>query len=991
MGKGARNRRKRERGRETALASPEALVGQLLEVETLDEFKSLIEDRPQLLSDEVLRYIEPYESAKGYGVVFTARRDLLLRSREDPDAAWGGFQKAMDTWTKAGEDLEGPTGEIERAIAEHRPDDAIALIDEALPRAEAAGLGLVYCGLLAQRGKALFHATTGNRADNIEDAIATLESALEVAIRGDQAADLLMHLGIICIDRVRGDPAQNAERGIELLRAGLAELKYSDDIHLRTTLQTNLASAMLRRERGERSENLREGIALCEDVLQHRSPDLNGTDWAFTQINYAALLEELSQLGEVEESEAEHAYESVISNATKVANWQLAAAHHSLGRMQRITAHETPEEALEHAEEDEQAAVARAESRHRRLERARDNLEAARGLASSDPDPIRRGRVLYELTEVLAELEDRDTAIAVGREARRVLRPTAIPRQAMLLGGRLGDLLSQRGEWDEAASAFRDAVESAELIFHSRLDPEARTREAKQAGNLARWAAFAIAAAGDALGAALILENGRTRELRQRLDLPEDDRSALDALPAELRDAYLTTTRQLSSSALGTAGAMASRQLQEVLAAIRSISGFEQFAIGAHSDEFVRAVEPDWPLLYVNPTPYGTLLLMIHSEDNEPVAEPVFLEQPRSLEVLMRLLAGDAAESPELVETIEYGSYLAGASGFGDQSRDLKKDVEHVLPWIGKMLAEPVSDLLRGCGATGVTLIPCGPIGLAPLHASPWVEAGRPRYLLDEVDVRYAPSAVLASAALDRATARTDSRPSLVALANPDGSLSAADAEVEEIRKFFDKERVEIASGPAATWRFLRQSCSGATHVHLACHGRAGFMGQGEAGIALSDGILLAHRLTELSAFAPRVAVVSACQSAVVDISNLPDEVYSLSTAVLAAGSACAIASLWPVRDDTTALLMTRFYEEMVINARRPPEALRHAQLWLRDLTDPEEVEYLEQHPVLAEEFRSRAAKDDRPGRRLTSRELSSPDAPYSGPEYWAPFIAVGA
>lgn len=72
----------------------------------------------------------------------------------------------------------------------------------------------------------------------------------------------------------------------------------------------------------------------------------------------------------------------------------------------------------------------------------------------------------------------------------------------------------------------------------TRLDADAREREATQAGNLARWAAFAIVAAGDPVQAALVLEAGRTRELRQRLGVGDEEATRLQQLPPELGQAY---------------------------------------------------------------------------------------------------------------------------------------------------------------------------------------------------------------------------------------------------------------------------------------------------------------------------------------------------------------------------------------------------------------------------------------------------------------------
>jgi CHAT domain-containing protein len=114
---------------------------------------------------------------------------------------------------------------------------------------------------------------------------------------------------------------------------------------------------------------------------------------------------------------------------------------------------------------------------------------------------------------------------------------------------------------------------------------------------------------------------------------------------------------------------------------------------------------------------------------------------------------------------------------------------------------------------------------------------------------------------------------------------------------------------------------------------------------------------------------------------------------MLAAGSACTIATLWSVDDMAAALLMTRLYEEMRDRRLRPPEALCRAQNWLRELTEASEREFLRAHPALDREFRRRVACGQRPGRRSEGsvRELEGRRKWYAHPDYWAPFVAIGA
>jgi CHAT domain-containing protein len=552
--------------------------------------------------------------------------------------------------------------------------------------------------------------------------------------------------------------------------------------------------------------------------------------------------------------------------------------------------------------------------------------------------------------------------------------------------------LALRQEWDEAASAFRAAVACAEFNLNCRMSPEDREREAKRAGNLSRWAAFALAAEGEAMEAALVLENGRAREIRQRLGLRPSDTKLLDDLPEDLRVAYLDALSGAVNSPLGPGRTPRGSALQEALGAIRAVSGFEEFGLRSSVDDLAGALESGWPLLYVNPTPYGTLLLGIVEENGSVQAEAVQTQSPDSHEVLMQLAFGDGAKRPGAIGTTAAGSYLLAASGLAEEGRDIQRDIEHVLPWVGEALARPMAIYLAERKAEGVTLLPCGPVSLAPLHAAPWADGNSLRCLMDQVMVRYAPSAAVQATCLERSRERKGAAPRLVALADPDGTLTAAVPEVEAIASGFPKGRTRWKSGRKASWAYLRAQAREATHLHIAGHGSAGFWGAGETALVLGDGPVGLEALPELAPLSVRVVTISACQTAVVDIGHLPDEGFSVGGAMIAAGAACAIASLWPVRSDTTALLMIRLYEEMLGGDLRPPEALRRAQLWLRDLTDPDLATFLAPYPSLEAEFLRRAAAGDRAGRRAAARRGPTEEQrPFSSPDYWAPFIALGA
>jgi CHAT domain-containing protein len=138
----------------------------------------------------------------------------------------------------------------------------------------------------------------------------------------------------------------------------------------------------------------------------------------------------------------------------------------------------------------------------------------------------------------------------------------------------------------------------------------------------------------------------------------------------------------------------------------------------------------------------------------------------------------------------------------------------------------------------------------------------------------------------------------------------------------------------------VRAGIAAATVAHLACHGYAVLETPLDSGLLLADGTRLTLRDLLAMRTNLRLAVLSACETSMPG-TDLPDEVVSLPTGLLQAGVGGVIASLWAVPDLATALLMTRFYRAWRHDAEPPPEALRTAQMWLRDTSIARKMEDL--------------------------------------------------
>jgi CHAT domain-containing protein len=234
-------------------------------------------------------------------------------------------------------------------------------------------------------------------------------------------------------------------------------------------------------------------------------------------------------------------------------------------------------------------------------------------------------------------------------------------------------------------------------------------------------------------------------------------------------------------------------------------------------------------------------------------------------------------------------------------------------------------------------------------------------------------------------------------------SLRYARAELQSVVDLLPPEAADPLYEQEATLRALLERLPHATTVHFSCHGVFQADDPLQSGLLLVDEEGKEARLTLRDLFAgestalraARLVVLSACQTAVSDFRDLPEEAIGLPAGFLQAGAPAVIGTLWSVDDAATALLVTRTYEYMLQERLSPPQAVRQAQVWLRDLTNADLEAYLTHHEAIA-----RARLES--GRRMPFTLLEEllvkvittgdPQArPYADPYFWAPFTFTGA
>jgi CHAT domain-containing protein len=589
---------------------------------------------------------------------------------------------------------------------------------------------------------------------------------------------------------------------------------------------------------------------------------------------------------------------------------------------------------------------------------------------------------------------------------------TLEPATALGAARAWGAWASERGAWPEAVEAYGSGLAAIDDLYQTQLLPGARQTWLADAQGLAASAAFAVARTGELPAAFLVLERGRARLLTEAIQRDRADLAGVATLDPAAHAAYELAARQLRElenleRAAGARRADAARRvpvdalqeqarqaradLEAAVGRIRQLPGRATFGQPPTFDEVARAAEPGCPVVAMVATATGSVaLLLARSGSGADVTVEATWASALTMSRLKELMI--KVEGDQVV-----GGYLAAQS---DDPDGLDAALADVLPSLGADLIGPVATRLRELNATGVVLMPTGPFGVLPLHAAPYPVTDGTRCLIDEFDVSYTPGARVLSSSRAALAARDAQPIAFVGVGNPQPHpqpLAFARAELDEVVRFFPEAARHTLYETAATESALVALLPGATHVHLACHGRFDAESPLDSCLELAqpdpaapDGDEGRVRLEEILASDwfgnSRLVVLSACQTAITDARRLPDEAIGLPAGLLQAGVPSVIGTLWSVEDLSTTLLMTQFYgyhrqgDPGTGDGPLPPAAaLRRAQGWLRSRTADDLVTLVAAHPSVA-------------GAGLNQLALAEPTSrPFAAPSYWAPFVAIGA
>lgn len=376
----------------------------------------------------------------------------------------------------------------------------------------------------------------------------------------------------------------------------------------------------------------------------------------------------------------------------------------------------------------------------------------------------------------------------------------------------------------------------------------------------------------------------------------------------------------------------ARRELDAVVEEIRALPDYGDFLAAPSFDDVARVAAAEHPLVYFAAADLGGLALVVRGGGEDGVTH-----------VPLDAMTADVVRDRVGAYLVAYDAYRRAPEADRAAARVVwQRALDEVTAWSWTAVGPVLDDL----GAVGqAVFVPGGLLGLLPLHAAWTAESTAPRgrrYALDTMTITYVPNARALAAARTLAQRPAER---LVTVTDPPHAGHLSRLEFASVETRLAELVLSAAPVPiepeATTARRVLDELVVADVAHLACHGFADLATPLDSGLLLADGDVL--RLRDLLALRTqlRLAVLSACETSIPG-TELPDEVVSLPTGLLQAGVGGVVASLWAVPDLSTALLMGEFYRRWRRAARTPVDALREAQLWLRDTSNEDKIAALE-------------------------------------------------
>jgi len=813
-------------------------------------------------------------------------------------------------------------------------------------------------------GNAYLNRIRGDRSDNIDRAITCYQSALQVYSREvtpQSWADTQMNLGNAYCNRIQGALATNIERGIQCYQWAL--FVYTSETHPLNwaKIQQNLSNAYRDRNAGEQAENLEQAIRYCEATLQVYSQELDPYYWANAQVNLGnAYAQRVQGVREENLKVAIHCYQKALQLNTR--------------------------EAL----------------------------------------PEDWAMVMNDVGVAYEKLGETEKAMVHLKLALEIYTPTAFPRNCLQAGRNLGDSAFKTQQWAKAIEGYSRAIEAVETS-RSWIVSEQRRQEILESAFHVYANTIQACVNNKQLDKAIeCVERARSQRL---VDLmASNDLYSTESISPEIQtylqqydnlqqqiDAYRYP--QLSKSQQESATLKISTRSRAALAAINeSIAELEDQKQQVW--ELLRRLDPVIAGEIKVATPnladiqklidYQTTAILSFYTTQENTH--IFVIRKHQItchtclkeEVNLQRLVLDNWLIPYVQNKVEWEKSLPATLSELAICLDLETLVEDRLSGIEELI-----------------VIPHLYLHSIPFSALP---VGNGQYLGDRFLIRYAPSCQILEFCQKRSQTGIQLRYGTVEDATDDlPCVSFECSQLAQIYSIPEERRLRGRSqATVSNYRHLVEQVSG---LHSSHHAQSRFDNPLESKLFLADGaITLGQLLTPAWRLPNLEDVFLSCCETGLGLTQITDDVLTLSTGFLCAGARSVISTLWAV-DDLATALFSIFYHQHRQQGKSRIVSLQQAQEKLRSLSGQALAEYQPQLiPLLESKFRaaekaSKAAKESRDRevkgseayinwydeykqhKKVADRLLNTKkqfkgaiekSLPFSHPLYWAAFTCSG-
>jgi tetratricopeptide (TPR) repeat protein len=849
-------------------------------------------------------------------------------------AALTVYKPADDDWASTQIDLGN--GYLNRVHGERveNLERAIEAYQAVLGSEHAKNLN-TWALIQSNLGRAYRERVRGKHAENVEQAINCCEAALGVYTREASPKDWVrtqLTLGNAFQNRVYGERSDNLERAIKAYEAALPVCE--PDTWTWAGIQHEMGNAYGERIEGDRAENIERAIEACQAALTVYTRQAFPINWATSQQTLAAAYQGRSrgQRGDnIEKAiEAYQAALSVLTRESSPRSW--AGLQSNLGSAY---------------------ADRRLGERAENLENAIEAYQAALTVQTVDAFPIDWAGTRYNLAvtynqRVAGEPADNlKQAIEACEDALQVYTPESFPLRHLKASHVLGRLYIRQRRWSLASEALASAREAYRFQFGQGLHEVDVQELLSVAASLFTTSAFVAAELRDSARAFRLLNDGKAQLMAVTLRLldpkvPNAERQRASTLRRDIRE-----WSRLAASEQGEDGAAALVRLAELRRELGEI------VEAAHPPTPNISLPTDVESVILAPviTEYGSKLLIAKRNGEEVGVEqtelPGMTIETIHAEVEKWLSAYSnnyrakkirADLSKHQTDTVEYKLYF---TQYMLATKQWLEAINELGPAMWKLIAEMTVRALKERKierTVRIVWMPCGRLGILPISMAIDPETGD--RFGDLYDISYAPSLE----ALGGTARRIAREPRLVAI-NPTNDLPATRFETTAIASHFSEDATITLSGQTETTpQTIMAALKDASYWHFATHASFDWQDPRQSALDVGGGQkLTVGMLAAAEDLArPSLVVLSACETGLYDLNETAAEFIGLSGAFTALGAAGVLATLWPVEDRATALLMAKFYDLHLGEERLPPAtALQRAQAWLRQATRRELLVYV--------------------------------------------------